>query len=152
MDTPRFSGPVWSAFRIVVGFLFSLHGMTSVFGLFGGANGSGHAAEVGAWPGWYAGMIQLVGGILVLLGLFTRPAALIASGSMAYAYFVVHQPTGLLPSQNGGLTSALYCWAFLAIAALGAGPWSIDALLRRRSTPAPADSTSPQNANEVAPA
>ncbi|WP_371687382.1 DoxX family protein [Micromonospora sp. KC723] len=68
-----------------------------------------------------------------MLGAATRPAATLASGSMAYAYFVVHQPEALFPTQNGGVEAALYAWAFLAIAVLGAGPWSIDALWHRRS-------------------
>jgi putative oxidoreductase len=88
----------------------------------------------GTWPGWYAGVIQLVCGLLVLVGLFTVPAAILASGSMAYAYFVVHQPQGLLPIQNGGVTPALYAWSFLAIAAIGAGPWSLDAALFKRAS------------------
>jgi putative oxidoreductase len=136
MDTHRFSGPVWSVFRIVAGLLFSLHGAGSVLGLFGGSAATGKALEAGVWPGWWAGLIQLVCGILVMLGLFTRPAAVLASGSMAYAYFVVHQPNGLMPTQNGGVTSALYAWIFLAVAVLGAGPWSLDALWRGRRTPA----------------
>jgi putative oxidoreductase len=92
---------------------------------------------VGAWPGWWAGLIQLVCGILVMLGLFTRAAALLASGSMAYAYFVVHQPNALMPTQNGGVTAALFAWAFLAIAALGAGRWSLDAVRRDREAATP---------------
>ncbi len=140
----RFSGPVWSLFRIVVGLLFSMHGMATVLGLFGGARGSGHAAPLASWPGWWAGLIQLVCGLLVMIGLFTVPAAILSSGSMAYAYFVVHQPQGLLPMQNGGVTPALYAWAFLAIAAVGAGPWSVDALLRRR-TASSAEATSAQD-------
>ena len=138
MDTHRFSGPVWSLFRIVIGLLFSLHGAGTVFGLFGGNAGSGQALEMGVWPGWWAGLIQLVCGILVMLGLFTRVAAVLASGSMAYAYFVVHQPEALAPTQNGGVTSALYAWAFLAIAVLGPGPWSLDALWRSRGAAAAA--------------
>jgi putative oxidoreductase len=133
MDTHRFSGPVWSLFRIVIGLLFSLHGAGTVLGLFGGSAGSGKALEVGVWPGWWAGLIQLVCGILVMLGLFTRVAAVLASGSMAYAYFVMHQPNALMPTQNGGVTSALYAWSFLVIAVLGAGPWSLDAMWRRRT-------------------
>jgi putative oxidoreductase len=101
-------------------------------------------ASVYLGPGWWAGLIQLVCGLLVMVGLFTRPAALLASGSMAYAYFTVHQPNGVLPIQNGGVTPALYAWSFLAIAALGAGPWSVDALLRRRgSVEQPAPETVP---------
>ncbi|WP_433380190.1 DoxX family protein [Actinoplanes sp. CA-142083] len=77
-------------------------------------------------------LIQLVCGTLVLAGLATRPAALLASGSMAYAYFTVHQPQALMPVQNGGVTPALYAWTFLIIAVMGAGQWSIDALIGHR--------------------
>jgi len=69
----------------------------------------------------------------VLVGLLTVPAAILASGSMAYAYFTVHQPHGLLPQENGGDAPVLFCWAFLAIAVVGAGPWSVDALRRPRA-------------------
>lgn len=138
MDTHRLTGPVWSLFRLVTGLLFTLHGASTVLGLFGGSRGSGEPVPVGQWPGWWAGLIQLVCGILVMAGLFTRPAALLASGSMAYAYFTVHQPQALMPIENGGVNSALYAWAFLVIAVLGAGPWSLDALWRRRvARPAP---------------
>jgi putative oxidoreductase len=149
VTSTRLTGPVWSVFRIVIGLLFCCHGLASVFGVLGGNRGTGEPIPVGTWPSWYAGVIQLVCGLLVLVGLFTRPAAALASGSMAYAYFVVHQRTGLLPIENGGVTAALYAWSFLVIAVLGAGPWSMDALLARRrarasSTPAPA--AAPANA------
>ena len=136
MDNHRFAAPFWSVFRIVTGLLFTLHGAGTVLGLFGGNQGSGHALPAGQWPGWWAGLIQLGCGILVMAGLFTRPAAVLASGSMAYAYFTVHQPHALLPTQNGGVTPALYAWSFLAIAVLGAGPWSLDAMWRSRTAPA----------------
>ncbi|MEV7232361.1 DoxX family protein [Polymorphospora sp. NPDC051019] len=132
MTSNRFAAPVWSLFRVVIGLLFACHGAATVLGIFGGARGTGQAVEVGTWPNWWAGLIQLVCGVLVLLGFATRPAAVLSSGSMAYAYFVVHQPTDLLPIENGGVTPALYAWAFLVIAVLGAGPWSVDALLGRR--------------------
>ena len=132
MSSNRFAAPVWSLFRIVVGLLFLCHGLASVFGLLGGSRGTGHAIEAGTWPGWYAGVIQLVCGALVLAGFATRPAAILASGSMAYAYFVVHQPQAVMPIQNGGVTPALYAWAFLTIAVIGAGPWSLDALIAAR--------------------
>lgn len=132
MSSHRFAAPLWSIFRIVVGLLFLCHGLASVFGILGGNRGTGQAIEPGTWPNWYAGVIQLCCGALVLIGLATRPAAVVASGSMAYAYFVVHQPQGLLPIENGGVTPALYAWTFLAIAVLGAGPWSVDALIARR--------------------
>ncbi|MFY1634990.1 DoxX family protein [Solwaraspora sp. WMMB335] len=136
MFSGKFSGPVWSLFRIMVGFLFACHGAATVLGLFGGHRGSGEAVALGSWPNWWAGLIQLACGVLVLLGLVTRPAAVLCSGSMAYAYFITHQPNSLLPINNGGVSAALYAWSFLAIAALGAGPWSIDARLRPRHTAA----------------
>lgn len=77
----------------------------------------------------------------MLVGLSTRIAAVICSGSMAYAYFVVHQPDGLLPLNNGGETAALFCWSFLLVAVLGAGRWSLDATLTRRRGRTVAEST-----------
>ena len=135
----RFTGPIWSLFRAVVGLLFTLHGASTVFGIFGGNRGSGQAAQVGSWPGWYAGLIELVCGLLVMIGLLTVPAAILASGSMAYAYFTVHQPRALLPLENGGDAPALFCWAFLAIAVIGAGPWSVDAIRTTRQRPRAAE-------------
>src|SRR5687768_957356 len=87
-------------FRIVVGLLFACHGAVSLLGLLGGADGNGGTVETGAWPGWYAALIELVGGTLVLLGLGTRAAAFVSSGAMAYAYFKVHQPQALWPIEN----------------------------------------------------
>jgi putative oxidoreductase len=131
-----------AAFRVVVGLLFALHGAATLFGVFGGHRGSGEAAAIGAWPSWWAALIQFAGGLLVLAGLGTRAAAIICSGSMAYAYFVVHQPSALLPLNNGGELAALFCWSFLLVAALGPGRYSLDALLQRRRevalTPQPA--------------
>jgi putative oxidoreductase len=118
-----------SATRIVVAFLFTCHGAQALFGVFGGTR----AVAVGSWPGWWAAAIELVGGILVLLGLFTRPAAVLCSGAMAYAYFIVHQPTALLPLQNKGELAALYSWIFVLIAILGPGSIALDAVLRRRT-------------------
>ncbi|GIJ21743.1 DoxX family protein [Micromonospora lutea] len=131
MRADRFGGPALSLFRIVIGLLFLIHGMSSVFGLFGGNRGTGEAVPLGQWPGWYAAVIQLACGALVLLGLFTRPAALLASGSMAYAYFVVHQPEALLPMRNHGELSVLFCWSFFLVAVLGPGTWAVDTLWRR---------------------
>ncbi|MEU8315743.1 DoxX family protein [Micromonospora sp. NPDC048887] len=137
MIPSQLSGPVLSLFRAVVGVLFLCHGAASIFGVLGGNQGSGAAVPFATWPGWWAALIQLVCGALVFVGLFTRPAALLASGSMAYAYFVVHQPHGLLPIRNGGELAALFCWSFLLVAVLGPGNWALDALLaRRRATTA----------------
>ncbi|MFI2704901.1 DoxX family protein [Cellulosimicrobium composti] len=116
-------GSVLALFRIVVGLLFACHGAATLFGVLGG--GPGPTPAVGQWPSWWAALIQLVGGTLVMLGVATRPAAILCSGSMAYAYFVHHQPDGLLPLQNGGEHAALFCWAFLLVAALGPGRWAL---------------------------
>ncbi|GHD98315.1 DoxX family protein [Streptomyces alanosinicus] len=122
-------------FRIVVGLLFAVHGAASLFGVLGGAVGTqGGTIPAGTWPGWYAAVIQLVAGALVLLGLGTRGAALIASGSMAYAYFDVHQQAALWPIQNGGELSVLFCWAFLLLVFTGSGAFGLDRLFARRTT------------------
>jgi len=105
----RYQREVIGVFRIVVGFLFATHGAAALFG----------------WPSWWASLIQTVGGALVMIGLGTRYAALLCSGSMAYAYFTVHQAGALLPVQNGGEKAALFCFAFLLIAFLGNGAWSV---------------------------
>ncbi|MFC7813825.1 MULTISPECIES: DoxX family protein [unclassified Streptomyces] len=121
-------------FRMVVGLLFACHGAASLFGVLGGASGTGGTVEAGTWPGWYAAVIQLVGGGLVLLGLGTRAAALVSSGSMAYAYFKVHQPGALWPMENGGEASAMFCWAFLLLVFTGSGAFGLDRLLTRRAS------------------
>ncbi|WP_107491124.1 DoxX family protein [Thermobifida fusca] len=134
MNLDRYHGPVLALFRIVVGLMFLCHGVASLFGVLGGNQGTGQAVEFASWPGWWAALIQLVCGALVLLGLFTRSSAVLASGSMAYAYFVVHQPHALLPLNNGGELAAMYCWAFFLIAILGPGAWALDHFVLRRSS------------------
>ncbi|MBH5334617.1 DoxX family protein [Streptomyces pactum] len=124
---------VVSLFRIVVGLLFFCHGASSLFGWFGGLMGTGTTVDTGSWPGWYAAVIQLIGGGLVLLGVGTRSAAFICSGSMAYAYFVEHQPEKLWPIQNGGEASAMFCWAFLLLVFTGPGPWALDRFFGARA-------------------
>lgn len=119
-------------FRMVIGLLFACHGAATLFGVLGKEQ-----AEAGTWPGWYAAVIQLVGGCLVLLGLGTRIAALVASGSMAYAYFNVHQPEGLFPMENGGEAAAIFCWAFLLIVFNGPGALALDRLIGSRGTREP---------------
>ncbi|TQK44255.1 putative oxidoreductase [Streptomyces sp. SLBN-118] len=114
---------VLSLFRIVVGLLFTCHGARSLFGVLGGTT-----VPAGTWPDWYAAAIELVGGSLVLLGLGTRSAAFTASGSMAYAYFNVHQPDGLFPIQNSGEGAAMFCWSFLLLVFTGPGPLALDRL------------------------
>jgi putative oxidoreductase len=121
----RFEGAIHSATRAVLGSLFACHGLQKLFGLFGGP-----PVEMNLLL-WIAGAIELVGGAAIAFGCATRVAAFVCSGQMAFAYFVVHQPRGLLPIANQGELAAVYAWVFLWLAARGGGPWSIDA--RRRT-------------------
>lgn len=120
-----FSAMTYSLLRIVVGLLFLWHGSQKLFG-FPGGGGDGPPA----WIQYSAGPIELVGGLLVMVGLLTPWAAFVCSGQMAVAYWMVHAPRGLFPIQNGGELAALYCFIFLFISAHGSGRWSVDALLR----------------------
>jgi putative oxidoreductase len=115
-------------FRIVVGLLFACHGANSLFGTFGG-----QTVEAGTWPGWYAAVIELVGGSLVMLGLGTRAAAFVSSGAMAYAYFKVHQPQALWPIENSGEGAAMYCWAMFLLIFTGSGAFGLDRLFAKRA-------------------
>lgn len=123
--TPR----VLSVLRIIAAFLFMAHGAQKLFG-FLAAPGAKTAAPFGQM--WVAGVLELFGGGLLLLGLFTRPVAFILSGLMAAAYFMSHAPAGFWPLQNRGELAVLYCFLFLFLAVAGAGEWSVDRLLRRR--------------------
>jgi putative oxidoreductase len=125
MIPERYAPQVYALFRIVVGFLFIFHGLQK-FGLLGG-----QAMPLASLMG-VAAIIEAVGGLLVMIGLFTRPAAFVASGEMAAAYFMAHQPKGTWPIQNQGELAVLFCFAFLYIAARGAGIWSADAAMGGR--------------------
>ena len=130
----RYEPQLFALTRIVVGFLFTCHGMQKLLGLFGGPHPDMPTGLV-----YFVGSIELVGGALMAVGLFARPAAFLCSGLMAFAYFLAHQKDGALPIQNHGELAAVYSWVFLYIAARGAGTWSFDAA--RSPTPtAPADS------------
>ncbi|HET6355637.1 DoxX family protein [Streptomyces sp.] len=132
---------VLSLFRIVVGLLFTCHGARSLFGLLGGTT-----VAAGTWPDWYAAVIELVGGALVLLGLGTRSAAFVASGSMAYAYFSAHQPKGLFPIQNSGEGAVMFCWAFLLLVFTGPGALALDRLFARGGSRATDEERTEQSA------
>ena len=126
----RFSEHAYALLRIVSGFLFSLHGAQKLLGALGG-----HQVDPLSKMG-LAGAVELVGGILILVGLFTSWAAFLASGQMAVAYFTAHAPKGFWPIQNGGELAALYCFLFLYLATKGNGPWSVGANKgRSRSSP-----------------
>ncbi|OII59498.1 DoxX family protein [Streptomyces sp. CC53] len=120
-------------FRIVVGLLFVSHGAQKLLGALGGVDGAGASVPSGTWPFWYAGVIELVGGALVLVGFGTRSAAFVASGAMAYAYFDVHQAHGLFPVQNGGEAAALFSWAMLLLVFTGPGALALEAVFGSRT-------------------
>jgi putative oxidoreductase len=120
-----------AATRVVVSFLFVCHGVVGLFGAFGGVDGQGGTVELLSFPDGVGSLIHLVAGAFVMAGLFTRPAALLCSGAMAYAYFTVHQPIALLPLPNGGEPAALFSWIFLLIAIIGPGAFALDSLRRR---------------------
>jgi putative oxidoreductase len=117
--------------RIIAGFAFSLHGMQKLFGALGGLGGG---ASASMWTlMWVAGVIECFGGLLILVGLFTKPVALISCGEMAVAYFMQHFPKSFWPIKNGGELAVLYCFIFLYLAVAGAGIWSLDAIMRKKS-------------------
>ena len=118
-----YSEPVYALFRMVVGFLFACHGAQKILGLFGGVDEAGGTASFGLI--WIAGIIELVGGLLVATGFQAANADFLCSGQMAVAYFMVHQGRALFPIQNGGELAALYSFVFLFIATRGSGIWSI---------------------------
>ncbi|WP_346908039.1 DoxX family protein [uncultured Roseibium sp.] len=130
MDIPGKVAPFChSLLRLVAGLLFLEHG-TSKFLDFPHSQYSG--TELMSMAG-FAGSIELIGGLLITLGLFTRPAAFIASGTMAVAYFMAHAPQSFFPLINGGAEAILYCFVFLYLAAAGGGPISLDAIVRKTS-------------------
>jgi putative oxidoreductase len=115
-----------NALRIVTGFLFFQHGAAKLYGWFGGS--------VRPFPEltFFAGGIEFFGGLLILVGLFTRPVAFLCAGLMAFAYFIGHAGQAFWPYENGGTLAALYCFVFLYLTLRGGGAFSVDGLLARR--------------------
>ncbi len=122
-----FGSHLLSALRVISGLLFLQHGTTKVLGF--------PETQFSGVPilslGGAAGVIELVGGVLLVLGLFTRPAAFVASGTMAVAYFYAHAGRDFYPILNGGELAALYCFVFLYLSAAGGGAWSLDRIVKR---------------------
>jgi putative oxidoreductase len=117
--------------RIVTAILFMEHGSQKLLGF----PPSGHGSPEMFSLIWFAGVLELFGGFLVLIGLFTRPVAFILSGEMAFAYWMAHAPKSIFPALNGGDGAILFCFIFLYLAAAGAGPFSVDAARTGRNTP-----------------
>jgi len=120
----RFDEPSYALMRGVSGLLFLWHGSQKLFSFPLEAY-----PDVPAFITYGAGGIELIGGVLVMVGLFTRPAAFVCSGTMAVAYWMAHGTRDLFPIVNGGELAALYCFVFLFIAARGPGVWSLDGML-----------------------
>jgi len=117
----RLEAETYALLRIVTGFLFLWNGTQKLFGFPGGAPEGAPAFVI-----YIAGPLELFGGVLVMIGLFTRPVAFVLSGLMAFAYWMAHGFTALLPVMNHGELAALYCFVFLFISAKGSGIWSLD--------------------------
>lgn len=121
----RQTDTIYGLFRIVAGFLFMCHGLQKMFGVLGGQ------VQPAGSLAWVAGVIELTCGFLIMIGLLTSWAAFLASGTMAVAYFMAHQPQGTLPIQNQGELAVLYAFVFLYIAARGAGSLSVANAMRK---------------------
>ena len=127
----NYNSPCYALMRIVAGFLFLWHGAQKLFGIPSAITG-----EIPAFITYIAGPIELIGGTLIMIGLFTRWSAFLASGLMAAAYWMGHGTKALLPILNNGELAALYCFVFLFISTQGGGIWSVDALRNDDSRPA----------------
>ena len=120
-----------SIMRIMVGLMYLQHGLNKILNF--PPTATHHAYQVMTLVPGLAGLIETIGGILIVLGLFTRPVAFICSGEMAVAYFLHHAPGGFFPLLNGGERAVVYCFVFLFLSAAGGGPWSVDAARSRPS-------------------
>ena len=120
----RFADPVYCLLRLIAGLLLATHGAQKVFGMFGGK-----VAEAAQMQ--FAGWVELVGGLLIAIGLATRPAAFLCSGLMAVAYFMAHFPGGWHPVVNKGELAVVYCFLFLFMFFYGPGRYSLDAMIFR---------------------
>ncbi len=125
----RWAGEALSLLRIVAALLFVLHGTSKLVGF------PPFPMELPN-PGellWIAAVLELVGGLMLLVGIFSRPVAFILSGEMAVAYWMFHAPRSTFPSENMGEAAILFCFIFLLIAAAGPGPWSLDVSRKRKA-------------------
>ena|SRR5205814_2098300 len=124
----KYSPYLYAILRIIAGLMFAMHGSQKLLGWPGGKPAIPVASLMGA-----AGVIELIGGLMIALGILTSYAAFIASGEMAFAYFMAHAPHGSLPILNQGELAVLNCFVFLYFAAQGSGLWSIDAITGRKT-------------------
>ena len=127
----RWEPALRSLLRIMSAFMFTLAGTTKIFAFPAGVPPNGGTVPVMS-QAWIGGWLEVIGGILLMLGLLTRPVAFLLAGEMAVAYFQFHFPRSFWPSVNGGQAAVLYCFIWLYLSAAGPGPWSLDERLRRR--------------------
>ena len=120
---------VLSVFRVVLGLLFTIRGTVK---LFDWPIAAPVDIAVGSFPLWWAGVIEVVAGLLILMGFVTRFAAFVASGQMAFAYFMQHQPTSIWPVENGGELPIVFCFGFFLLVFAGGGAWALDSMRARR--------------------
>jgi putative oxidoreductase len=129
--------PVWlpgaahAVLRVIAGALFMQHGMQKLFGLLLDPARSWNGPPAMFSQFWFAGVLEALGGLLIVVGLFTRPVAFLLAGEMAVAYFTAHAPRSFWPILNGGEHTVLFCFVFLYLCVTGAGPYSLDAAIRR---------------------
>lgn len=128
--SPGLAGATHAILRIIAGALFFMHGTPKLLGWFGGMGEDGGAAPLFSLMG-LAGVLEVFGGVLILLGLFTRPVAVVLALEMITAYFIAHVPRGPVPLLNGGELALLYMSVWIFLAGNGAGPWSLDGRIRR---------------------
>ena len=129
-------GAAHALLRVVTGALFMEHGLQKLFGLLVDPSQPWHGAPPMFSQFWFAGVLETFGGLLIVLGLLTRPVAFLLAGEMAVAYFTAHFPRNFWPVLNGGEHTVLYCFIYLYLVATGAGPFSVDAALQRRRSAA----------------
>ena len=129
-DSP-WNSRMLSIFRIVAALIFFSTGTMKIFGF--PENPVPGMPPIEPWSQiWIGGWLEVIGGLAVLLGLYTRPVAFILAGEMAVAYFQFHQPQAFWPTNNGGVAAVMYCFFFLYLVFAGAGAWSLDAVIARR--------------------
>ena len=127
IDQGRWAGQALSLLRIVAALLFVMHGTSKLLGFPSDAMSPPPMSLF-----WIAGVLEILGGLMLIVGVGSRPVALLLSGEMAIAYWMVHAPQSTYPMLNGGESAILFCFVFLLIAAAGPGPWSLDASMRGR--------------------
>jgi len=129
----RFADPVYCLMRLVVGLLFACHGAQKILGWFAKPGQAPASPDMMMTIG---GWLELIGGLLIAIGLLTRPAAFLSSGMIAVAYFMFHASGGFFPIVNKGELAVIYAWIFFFMFFYGPGRWSVDAMMRRGSAPA----------------